>query len=245
MSLQIQMYNSVEVSGSRLPEHLPWQGGSRYRAKAAVMSLNSSLKGWSLCRAYHVLYDIFRAALNLEIMVIWSLNILIGEEGLLCIVRHSATSLSFLYGVLVAAALKDSCCEVSLVDTSWPWKRSSIYFLTCKVDLVQFIQPRSVIEVYICDGQTQNNHAPWHCSSDMWPGFPPPQNLLRIARNVNSVLSSWPAPWEHPQLFLFSLLESIIVSKILLVCDGFNLQISLGIITLLVYLSQYLEALCH
>lgn len=143
MSLQIQMYNSVEVSGSRLPEHLPWQGGSQYRAKAAAMSLNSSLKGWSLCRAYHVLYDIFRAALNLEIMVIWSLKILIGEGGLLCIVRRSATSLSFLYGVLVAAALKDSCCKVSLVDTSWPWKRGSISFLTCKIDLVQFFQPRS------------------------------------------------------------------------------------------------------
>lgn len=88
--------------------------------KATAMSLNSSLKGWSLCRAYQVLYDIFRAALNLEIMVIWSLNIPIGERegGLLCIVRHSATSLTFLYGVLVAAALKDSCYEVSSVDTS-------------------------------------------------------------------------------------------------------------------------------
>lgn len=72
-----------------------------------------------------------------------------------------------------------------------------------------------------------------------------PQNLLRIARNVSSLVSSWSAPDEQPQLFLFSLLENIIVSKILLVCDGFNLQTSTGIITLLLHLSRYLEELCH
>lgn len=194
------------------------------------MALNSSVKGWSLCRAYQVLYDIFRAVLSLEIMVIWSLNILIGEGE----VKHSATSLSFLYGVLVTAALKDSCYEVSSVDTSWPCERSSIYFLTCKVNIVQFIQPLS--QRYVSTMVKLKTIMPLGLVPQA-SGLGFPQNLLHIARNVSSFVSSWPASWEHHQLFLCSFLERIIVSKVLLVCDGFNLQTSPGNIILLLYLS--------
>lgn len=141
MPLQILMYNSVQVSGSRLPEHLLWQGGSLYMTKAATMHW---IAHWKVDHFAELIKSCMTSSELPSPSKSWSFGVwtfLLGS--LQRIVRHSATSVSFLYGVLVAAALEDSCYEVSSVDTSWPWEKSGIYFLTCKVDIVQLIQPLS------------------------------------------------------------------------------------------------------